>query len=123
MIAQSIRGEADQLRFPFWATGINTGYRYTRYFTTKPGINTIETTLTDQNICQFRTPRNLPVHSSWPDVLGVMAAKGIEGLKMKELKPVELPDDDNLPVARVWVEDGVFVPVGQDAPPKSGKEE
>ncbi|KAI2969827.1 hypothetical protein CBS147352_2459 [Aspergillus niger] len=65
----------------------------------------------------------VPEESSWPDVLGVMAAKGIEGLKMKELKPVELPDDDNLPVARVWVEDGVFVPVGQDAPPKSGKEE
>ncbi|PYH69864.1 uncharacterized protein BO88DRAFT_404216 [Aspergillus vadensis CBS 113365] len=38
---------------------------------------------------------------TWPDILDVMRAKGIMGLKMKELKPVELPDDDDLPAPRV----------------------
>ncbi|GKZ27443.1 hypothetical protein AbraIFM66951_005453 [Aspergillus brasiliensis] len=59
---------------------------------------------------------------TWSDIVGVMAEKGVEGLKMKQLKPNELPGDGNLPVARLFEGDGVFVPVGQDAPAKKGKE-
>ncbi|OJJ70080.1 hypothetical protein ASPBRDRAFT_678685 [Aspergillus brasiliensis CBS 101740] len=57
------------------------------------------------------------------DIVGVMADMGIEGLKMKQLEPNELPDDGNLPVARLFEGDGVFVPVGQDAPAEKVREE
>ncbi|GKZ34771.1 hypothetical protein AbraIFM66950_005127 [Aspergillus brasiliensis] len=39
--------------------------------------------------------------ATWPEILAVLGEKGEKGLKTKELKHVELPEEDNLPVVKL----------------------
>lgn len=49
--------------------------------------------------------------ATWPEILAVLE-EGERGLKTKELKPVELPEEENLPVVKLFEGDGLFIPVG-----------
>ena len=51
----------------------------------------------------------------------VLEEEGYGALKMKQLKHVEMPDDENLPTERPCEGDGVFVPISQTTLVQPGK--